>query len=264
MPATKTFPIVSVALKNPRASTSRLQWIHVSPTTSRGRNASTSSCELRAPPHDRKRFPQVPCTSRGSRAAQFLPRPGVSPQPPRFQHAHRRHASSDSKTAEALQKTALFDLHVANGGKMVPFGGYSMPVQYTDLGIGESHKWTREKASLFDVGHMCDLFPSCCQTTTALRLCIQGTAPPVGPWRLRPPREGHTVLRRCSPTLPFYSFMPPSPRHRRHSRRHSHYTSRSRDLLPRYQCRLQGERPGLHLRADFKLQGLWEDRLASP
>ncbi|OQO04961.1 hypothetical protein B0A48_07979 [Cryoendolithus antarcticus] len=37
---------------------------------------------------------------------------------------------------------------------MVPFGGYSMPVQYSDLGVGESHHWTREKASLFDVGHM--------------------------------------------------------------------------------------------------------------
>ena len=37
---------------------------------------------------------------------------------------------------------------------MVPFGGYSMPVQYSDLSVGESHKWTREKASLFDVGHM--------------------------------------------------------------------------------------------------------------
>ncbi|KAK5114927.1 hypothetical protein LTR62_002086 [Meristemomyces frigidus] len=37
---------------------------------------------------------------------------------------------------------------------MVPFGGYSMPVQYTDLGVGESHTWTREKCSLFDVGHM--------------------------------------------------------------------------------------------------------------
>ncbi|KAI9682585.1 MAG: Aminomethyltransferase, mitochondrial [Bathelium mastoideum] len=37
---------------------------------------------------------------------------------------------------------------------MVPFGGYLMPVQYSDLSIVESHKWTREKASLFDVGHM--------------------------------------------------------------------------------------------------------------
>ena len=37
---------------------------------------------------------------------------------------------------------------------MVPFAGYSMPVQYDDLGVGESHKWVREKAGLFDVGHM--------------------------------------------------------------------------------------------------------------
>lgn len=37
---------------------------------------------------------------------------------------------------------------------MVPFGGYSMPVQYSDLSVRDSHLWTREKASLFDVGHM--------------------------------------------------------------------------------------------------------------
>ena len=37
---------------------------------------------------------------------------------------------------------------------MVPFGGYTMPVQYSDLSVSESHHWTREKASLFDVGHM--------------------------------------------------------------------------------------------------------------
>ena len=37
---------------------------------------------------------------------------------------------------------------------MVPFGGYSMPLQYADLTISESHHWTRNKASLFDVGHM--------------------------------------------------------------------------------------------------------------
>ncbi|KAI9706522.1 MAG: Aminomethyltransferase, mitochondrial [Candelina mexicana] len=37
---------------------------------------------------------------------------------------------------------------------MVPFAGYSMPVQYADLSVGESHRWTREKASIFDVGHM--------------------------------------------------------------------------------------------------------------
>ncbi|KXT02546.1 hypothetical protein AC578_10686 [Pseudocercospora eumusae] len=57
-------------------------------------------------------------------------------------------------TDENLGKTDLYDLHLENGAKMVPFGGYSMPVQYSDLSVGESHVWTREKASLFDVGHM--------------------------------------------------------------------------------------------------------------
>jgi aminomethyltransferase len=41
-----------------------------------------------------------------------------------------------------------------HGAKMVPFGGYSMPLQYADLSHSESHHWTRQKASLFDVSHM--------------------------------------------------------------------------------------------------------------
>ena len=65
----------------------------------------------------------------------------------------RRNASSSSD-ASKLHRTGLYDLHVASGGRMVPFAGYSMPVQYSDLSLVESHKWTREKASLFDVGHM--------------------------------------------------------------------------------------------------------------
>jgi hypothetical protein len=59
-----------------------------------------------------------------------------------------------SSSEQANAKTSLYDLHVAKGAKMVPFGGYIMPVQYSDLGVGESHKWTRERASLFDVSHM--------------------------------------------------------------------------------------------------------------
>ncbi|PSN73307.1 glycine cleavage system T protein [Corynespora cassiicola Philippines] len=64
-----------------------------------------------------------------------------------------RYASSDS-SAEKLGKTGLYELHGKYGAKFVPFGGYSMPVQYSDLSIIDSHNWTREKASLFDVGHM--------------------------------------------------------------------------------------------------------------
>ena len=37
---------------------------------------------------------------------------------------------------------------------MVPFGGWSMPVQYEDLGIIQSSLHTRKQASLFDVSHM--------------------------------------------------------------------------------------------------------------
>lgn len=59
-----------------------------------------------------------------------------------------------SGSTEALRKTQLYDLHETHGAKMVPFAGYSMPLQYADLSHVESHMWTREKASLFDVSHM--------------------------------------------------------------------------------------------------------------
>ena len=52
-----------------------------------------------------------------------------------------------------LLKTPFYDMHVAAGGKMVPFAGYLMPVQYP-LGIMKEHVHTREKAGLFDVSHM--------------------------------------------------------------------------------------------------------------
>lgn len=52
-----------------------------------------------------------------------------------------------------LLKTPLFDLHVELGGKMVPFAGYEMPVQYP-AGIMTEHNHTRTKAGLFDVSHM--------------------------------------------------------------------------------------------------------------
>lgn len=52
-----------------------------------------------------------------------------------------------------LKKTPLYDKHVAAGGRIVPFGGYALPVQYP-TGIMAEHKWTREHAGLFDVSHM--------------------------------------------------------------------------------------------------------------
>jgi aminomethyltransferase len=57
-------------------------------------------------------------------------------------------------TASApLLQTPLHALHVELGAKMVPFGGYDMPVQYRD-GILAEHRHTRTHAGLFDVSHM--------------------------------------------------------------------------------------------------------------
>ena len=54
--------------------------------------------------------------------------------------------------AGSLQKLPLDSWHRAHGGRMVPFAGYEMPVQYE--GIMAEHLWTRENAGLFDVSHM--------------------------------------------------------------------------------------------------------------
>ncbi|MFT4119998.1 glycine cleavage system aminomethyltransferase GcvT [Bradyrhizobium sp.] len=52
-----------------------------------------------------------------------------------------------------LRRTPLYDLHVSLGGKMVPFAGYDMPVQYP-AGVLKEHLHTRSSAGLFDVSHM--------------------------------------------------------------------------------------------------------------
>ncbi len=52
-----------------------------------------------------------------------------------------------------LQKTPLHALHLELGARMVPFAGYSMPVQYP-AGLMAEHRHTREAAGLFDVSHM--------------------------------------------------------------------------------------------------------------
>jgi aminomethyltransferase len=59
----------------------------------------------------------------------------------------------DQAAAIALKRTPLHAAHVAMGGRMVPFAGYEMPVQFKD-GVLTEHKWTREHAGLFDVSHM--------------------------------------------------------------------------------------------------------------
>lgn len=58
-----------------------------------------------------------------------------------------------TESDDQLLQTALYDLHVEMGAKMVPFAGYSMPVQYP-MGIVKEHLHTRRQAGLFDVSHM--------------------------------------------------------------------------------------------------------------
>ncbi len=50
-------------------------------------------------------------------------------------------------------KTELYSFHIANGGKMVPFAGYDMPVQYSE-GIIKEHQHVRSAVGIFDVSHM--------------------------------------------------------------------------------------------------------------
>jgi aminomethyltransferase len=51
-----------------------------------------------------------------------------------------------------LKRTPLFDVHVKAGARMVPFGGWEMPVQYA--GIVEEHRAVRSAVGLFDISHM--------------------------------------------------------------------------------------------------------------
>ena len=88
-------------------------------------------------------------------------RPRAISQRFHYPHPRRTFASSGGHSKEpamavdhGLNRTRLHELHIERGGKMVPFAGYSMPVQYSDLSVGDSHRWTRDRCSLFDVGHM--------------------------------------------------------------------------------------------------------------
>ncbi len=65
----------------------------------------------------------------------------------------------NGEESHELARTPLHDLHLELGGRMVPFAGYEMPVQYE--GIVAEHEATRGSAGLFDVAHMgiIDLWP---------------------------------------------------------------------------------------------------------
>ena len=57
-----------------------------------------------------------------------------------------------------LLKTCLYDKHVALDALMSPFGGFIMPIQYTN--ITDEHNAVRHRAGMFDVSHMGEIFVS--------------------------------------------------------------------------------------------------------
>lgn len=76
-------------------------------------------------------------------------------------------ADTSSANSSALCTTPLFALHQKLGARMVPFAGYSMPVQYPQ-GLMAEHLHTRKAAGLFDVSHMGQLLLRGPHTAAAL------------------------------------------------------------------------------------------------
>ncbi len=58
----------------------------------------------------------------------------------------------------SLKQTPLYPMHLKYNGKIIDFGGWELPVQYEGMGIIKEHNMVREKAGLFDVSHMGEVF----------------------------------------------------------------------------------------------------------
>ena len=96
-----------------------------------------------------------------------------------------------------VHRTPLDERHTALGARMIDFAGWLMPVQYA--GILEEHRAVRERAGLFDLSHMGELFVEGPDAGAALAHALV-TNPPalrIGAWSApqRCPRP-----RRCGPS----------------------------------------------------------------
>ena len=85
-------------------------------------------------------------------------------------------------TSPELLKTPLHAWHCENGGKMVPFGGWDMPVQYAD-GILSEHLATRRCGGLFDVSHMGRFRVEGRDTMAFLQRVLTNDASLLEPWQ---------------------------------------------------------------------------------
>lgn len=93
------------------------------------------------------------------------------------------------KNDTPLSKTPLHALHLAHGGKMVPFAGYDMPVQYEGMGVLKEHLHTRSAAGLFDVSHMGQAILSGADPAASLEKIVPGDIKGLEPGKMR-----YTVL----------------------------------------------------------------------
>jgi len=94
---------------------------------------------------------------------------------------------AEQADTDLLLETPLAGLHRELGARMVPFAGYSMPVQYP-AGILTEHNWTRENAGLFDVSHMGQAYlvgPDHATTARALEALTPGDFQALAPGRIR-------------------------------------------------------------------------------
>ncbi len=88
------------------------------------------------------------------------------------------------ENSAALNRTPLYDLHVASGGRMVPFAGYEMPVQFPD-GILKEHRHTRAAAGLFDVSHMGQIRIHGADAAEAMERLVPGALTKLKPGHMR-------------------------------------------------------------------------------
>ena len=96
--------------------------------------------------------------------------------------------TSTARPEKPLLRTPLYELHLELGARMVPFAGYSMPVQYP-AGLMAEHLHTRSAAGLFDVSHMGQLSISGADAAEALESLM-----PVDVISLAPGRQRYGML----------------------------------------------------------------------
>ncbi len=154
---------------------------------------------LRPPPARRGRALRAPRllghrrgrrSSRGSSASRRTCR--ASGRRGRGDGRGQRSKGAEATGTAELKRTALYERHVAAGGRMVDFAGWEMPIQYPG-GIVSEHLATRKHAGLFDVSHM-GRFSSAAPT----RCPSCSTSSPTTPPRSKSARRS----TRSSPTRP--------------------------------------------------------------